>query len=141
MDRHTKEQRRRNMQAIRSRNTKPEMIVRKFLHAAGFRYRLHDKRLPGHPDIVLPKYHCVVFVHGCFWHGHECETFRWPQSNADFWRRKIEDNRLRDERQQDALRADGWRVIVIWECELRPGVRECTLADLEAAIRQDKEET
>ena len=135
-DRHTKEQRRRNMQAIRSKDTKPEMTVRKFLHAAGFRYRLHDKRLPGHPDIVLPKYRCVIFVHGCFWHGHDCESFHWPQRNQEYGREKIEGNMTRDQRQRRELELAGWRVLTVWECDLKAAKREQTLETLRRAIKQ-----
>jgi DNA mismatch endonuclease (patch repair protein) len=96
MDVHTAEQRSRNMSRVRGRDTKPEMLVRKGLHAAGFRFRLHDGKLPGRPDIVLPRHDAVVLVHGCFWHGHECPTFRWPASRPDFWQAKISGNRVRD---------------------------------------------
>ena len=115
----TPEQRSRCMAAIKGKNTKPEMLVRKFLFSKGLRYRLHTG-LPGHPDIVLPKYKTVVFVDGCFWHGHEgCRYFRLPKSNEDFWRTKIETNTARDHRVTTQLRDAGWRVIRIWECSLR----------------------
>jgi DNA mismatch endonuclease, patch repair protein len=105
------------MSGIRSKDTKPEMAVRRLLHAAGFRYRLHDKRLAGTPDLVLSKYRSVVFVHGCFWHGHQgCPLFRLPKSNNDFWEKKICQNRARDERNVVQLLKDGWRILVIWEC-------------------------
>ncbi|MNX55885.1 Very short patch repair protein [compost metagenome] len=96
------------------------MIVRRYLHNKGFRYRLHDKKLPGKPDLILPKYKAVIFVHGCFWHGHEgCKYYRIPKSNTDYWIEKIEGNILRDQDKQQLLRDMGWRVIVIWECELK----------------------
>jgi DNA mismatch endonuclease (patch repair protein) len=124
MDVHTAEQRSRNMSRVRGRDTKPEMLVRKGLHAAGFRFRLHDGKLPGRPDIVLPRHDAVVLVHGCFWHGHECPTFRWPASRPDFWQAKISGNRVRDLRAHEELILAGWRVATVWECALRgPGKR------------------
>ena len=127
----TPEQRARCMRHIRSRNTKPEILVRKFLFAAGFRYRINVRRLPGTPDIVLRKYRAVIFINGCFWHGHEgCKYFRLPKENVDFWRTKIERNQLRDARVKLRLRDMGWNVISIWECELKPKMRERTLESL-----------
>lgn len=125
------EQRHRNMAAIHSANTKPEMIVRKYLFAHGFRYRLNHRRLPGHPDIVLRKYRSCIFVNGCFWHGHEgCKYFKMPKSNVEFWNAKISRNRQRDKRVQEDLAKMGWHCITIWECELKPSIREHTLASL-----------
>ena len=115
------------MASIRGKDTRPEMIVRRGLHARGFRYRLHDRRLPGRPDLVLPRRRAVILVHGCFWHGHHCPLFRWPESRAEFWRQKITGNRERDAGNLGRLRALGWRVLVIWECVFR-GSRE-RLAD------------
>jgi DNA mismatch endonuclease (patch repair protein) len=109
----------RMMGGIRGKDTQPELRLRRALHALGFRYRLHVKGLPGRPDMVFPKYRAVVFVHGCFWHGHECPVFRWPKTRPEFWRAKIEGNRARDARQIQALMDDGWRVAVVWECDLR----------------------
>ena len=109
----------RMMASIKGKNTKPEIIVRKALHAAGFRFRLHDKKLPGKPDIVLPKYRTAVFVHGCFWHGHDCNQFKWPKTREAFWRNKIEGNRERDTRVRMQLRKTGWRVLIVWECALK----------------------
>ena len=112
----------RMMAGIRGKNTKPELVIRKGLHAAGFRYRLHDRKLPGRPDIVLPRYQAAVFIHGCFWHGHDCSLFKWPQSRQEFWEVKILGNRARDETAIEKLDAAGWRVLVIWECALKgPG--------------------
>jgi DNA mismatch endonuclease, patch repair protein len=108
----------RMMSGIRGKDTKPEMIVRRALHKAGFRYRLHDKKLPGTPDIVLPKHKMVIFVHGCFWHGHMCKEFRWPKTREEFWREKIERNVMRDTLNEAAIASLGWKVIVVWECEL-----------------------
>ena len=119
-DVHTPEQRSYNMSRIRGKNTKPEELVRKFLFAQGFRYRKTDARFPGKPDIVLPKYKTVIFINGCFWHGHEgCKYFVWPKSNEQFWRNKIEGNISRDQRNAMLLRDSGWEVIVIWECQLK----------------------
>lgn len=108
----------RMMSGIRTKGTKPEMIVRRALHKAGFRYRLHDKKLPGKPDIVLPKYKTVIFVHGCFWHGHMCSKFKWPKTRAEWWREKIEGNMARDRKAIENLEMMEWRVVQIWECEL-----------------------
>lgn len=110
----------RMMSAIRSRNTSPELVVRSALHRRGFRYRLNDVKLPGKPDLVLPKYRAVIFVHGCFWHGHDpCRLFRWPSSNTMFWQTKIGRNRERDAAVYSQLNAEGWRVLYVWECALR----------------------
>lgn len=119
MDTLTPEQRHKNMQRIRSKDTKPEVLVRKFLFSQGFRYRKNDRRLPGHPDIVLPKYHTVVFVHGCFWHRHpDCSKASTPTNNREFWQQKFDKNVERDSREQEKLKEKGWHVIVVWECEL-----------------------
>jgi DNA mismatch endonuclease (patch repair protein) len=107
------------MSGIRGKDTRPEMIVRRALHAAGFRYRLHVKTLPGKPDIVLPKYRTVIFVHGCFWHGHDCKYFKWPKTRPEFWKEKIEKNIQRDCKSYQILQEDRWRVITIWECEIK----------------------
>ena len=109
----------RMMSGIRGRNTKPEKIVRSLLHRQGFRFRLHAKELNGTPDLVLPRYQAAIFVHGCFWHGHECPLFKWPETRAEFWKNKISKNRANDKRALTALMADGWRVCVVWECALR----------------------
>ena len=119
MDVHNITQRSRNMSAIRGKDTKPELIVRRGLHAAGFRFRLHDRKLPGAPDIVLAKHEAAVFVHGCFWHGHDCALFRWPRTRQDFWREKITGNVERDRRAVERLRESGWRILIIWECALK----------------------
>lgn len=135
MDKLSPEQRHNNMAAIHSANTKPEMIVRKYLFSRGFRYRLNHKRLPGHPDIVLRKYHTCIFINGCFWHGHEsCRYFRMPKSNTEFWTAKINRNMQRDKRVQKELAAMGWHCITVWECELKPKVRERTLVALEYTL-------
>lgn len=131
----TPEQRHFNMSRIRGKDTKPEMLVRKYLHAHGLRYRLHSPGLPGKPDVVLPKYKTVVFVHGCFWHRHEgCRYFVVPKTRTEFWMNKIGRNVANDEKQQAALIAAGWRVLTIWECELKPTVRDKNLASLLANI-------
>lgn len=107
------------MSGIRGKNTKPEMAVRRGLHAMGFRYTLHNRKLPGSPDLVLPKYNAVIFVHGCFWHGHDCHLFKWPKTRTEFWREKIGANIQRDEQNYDLLTDDGWRQAIVWECSLR----------------------
>jgi len=119
-DCHSKETRSYNMSRIRSKNTKPEEIVRKRLFSQGFRYRKNDSRLPGKPDIVLSKYKTVIFDNGCFWHGHAgCRCFVWPKSNAEFWEAKIQGNIERDKANYKVLTNMGWRILVIWECELK----------------------
>ena len=131
MDKLTKEQRHRCMASIRGKNTKPEMLVRRFLFSRGFRYRLNHPRLPGRPDIVLRKYRTVIFVNGCFWHGHEgCKNYVVPKSNTEFWTAKIERNRARDIDEQHKLAAMGWHCITVWECQLKPAIRDNTLNSL-----------
>lgn len=131
MDKLTKEQRHRCMAAIRGKDTKPEILVRKFLFSRGFRYRLNHPRLPGHPDIVMRKYRTCIFVNGCFWHGHEgCRYYVLPKTNTEFWKAKIERNRTRDVEEQHQLAAMGWHYITVWECQLKPAVREQTLESL-----------
>ncbi|MFY9136702.1 very short patch repair endonuclease [Zwartia sp.] len=118
-DVHSPAIRSKNMRAIRSRNTKPELVVRRELHSAGFRYRLNSPKLPGRPDLVLAKYRAVIFVHGCFWHGHDCKFFRLPSTRTDFWSSKIEGNRLRDAANIQKLNDLGWNVVVVWECLIK----------------------
>ena len=119
------------MAQIRGKGTKPEMVVRKFLFGRGFRYRLNHPWLPGHPDIVLRKYRSVIFVNGCFWHGHEgCRYYVVPKSNTEFWKAKIARNRARDIEEQRRLASMGWHCITVWECQLKPAVREQTLESL-----------
>ena len=113
------EKRSQMMAGIKGKNTKPEMIVRRELHRRGFRFTLHNSSLPGKPDLVLPKYRTVVFVHGCFWHGHNCKHFKWPKTRAGFWRKKIEGNIERDRSNKIKLTAAGWTVRTVWECELK----------------------
>lgn len=115
----SKQVRSRMMSGIRGKDTRPEMTVRRLLHGQGFRYRLHRKDLPGKPDIVLPKYKAAIFVNGCFWHGHGCSLFKWPASNVDFWKQKIEANKSRDTQAIAALEKSGWRCRTVWECESR----------------------
>lgn len=130
-DVHDKKTRRYNMSRIKGKDTKPEMLVRKFLHANGNRYKLHDKNLPGKPDIVLPKYKTVIFVHGCFWHGHaNCKYFTIPKTRTKWWMDKINGNKANDEKAVKALRKDGWKVITVWECKLKPAKVETTLNSL-----------
>ena len=127
-DNHTTESRSRNMSHIRSQDTQPEMIVRKYLFSKGLRYRINVRSLPGCPDIVLPKYRTVVFVNGCFWHKHDCSRFRWPSSNEEYWKEKILRNVERDRKNEEELTTAGWRVITVWECELK---KKDTVATLE----------
>ena len=114
------EQRSRNMSAIKSKNTKPEIKVRKVLHSMGYRFRLHSKDLPGSPDIVLPKYKTVIFVHGCFWHRHEnCKYASTPKTRQEFWEAKFRENINRDKLNQENLSSKGWKIIIVWECEIK----------------------
>jgi DNA mismatch endonuclease, patch repair protein len=120
MDVHTTATRSYNMSRIRAKDTKPELLVRRYLHAQGFRYRLHVKDLPGKPDIVLPKYKTVIFIHGCFWHGHEgCKYYVVPKTRTEWWLEKIGKNRENDKLSLKELKQDGWKVIVVWECQLK----------------------
>ena len=149
MDSHTPQQRHNNMAAIHSKDTKPEMVVRRGLWSRGFRYRLNYKRLPGHPDLVLRKYRTCIFVNGCFWHGHKCslttapsskgegrenlessECCKIPKTNRDFWVNKIRRNKERDKEVQRKLAEMGWHCITVWECELKPSKREETLESI-----------
>ncbi|TAT87199.1 DNA mismatch endonuclease Vsr [Rhizobium ruizarguesonis] len=111
------------MAGIRGKDTKPEIAIRKALFALGWRYRIHDKRLPGKPDLVFPKRKAVVFVEGCFWHGHDCHLFKMPSSRQDFWQTKIEGNRQRDARVRTELQVQGWRYLTVWECALKGRTR------------------
>lgn len=119
MDVLTPEQRRLNMSRIRGRDTKPELCIRRGLHRRGLRFRLHAKHLPGKPDLVFPKYGAVIFIHGCFWHGHACGLFKLPATHTKFWKEKIERNCHRDRSANHLLRQSGWRVLLVWECSLR----------------------
>ena len=135
-DVHDKETRSYNMSRIKGKDTKPEMLVRRFLHAQGYRYRLHVKDMPGKPDIVLPKYKTVIFIHGCFWHGHEgCKYASIPNTRTDWWRAKIEKNKATDSKSIHFLQQYGWKTIVIWSCELKPKTAAFTLNSL---LRQFK---
>jgi len=130
------------MAGIRSKDTVPEMLVRRGLHAIGFRYRLHDRKLPGNPDMVFPGRHAVIFIHGCFWHGHDCHLFKWPSSRREFWKRKISRNRSRDKESMDALYSGGWRALVVWECALKGKERiplDVTIARCAKWLRSGKD--
>jgi DNA mismatch endonuclease (patch repair protein) len=119
------------MSQIKGKNTKPEILVRKYLHSLGIRFRLHDKKLSGKPDIVLPKYKTAIFIHGCFWHGHTgCKYFVIPKTRTDWWLNKINSNKSRDKRNARELRKSGWKIINIWECQLRPQKLQRTLSSL-----------
>lgn len=111
------------MSRIRGKNTKPELIIRSGLHRMGFRYRVNSLKLPGRPDLVFPRFRAVIFVHGCFWHRHDCHLFRWPASHEEFWRNKITANVERDKKTVGTLISDGWRVLVVWECALKGRTR------------------
>lgn len=124
-DNHSKEVRSKNMSRIRSTNSKPEEIVRKYLFSQGFRYRKNVRTLPGCPDIVLPKYKTVIFVNGCFWHRHDCPRFVWPSTNQEYWNPKILRNVERDQKNVEELKVLGWKVITVWECELK----KCAFAE------------
>jgi len=121
------------MAAIRGRDTKPELVLRRNLHALGFRFRLHSRNLPGRPDMVFTKYRAVIFVNGCFWHGHDCDLFRWPKTREDFWRRKIGDTVARDRATHAALDEAGWREAIVWECAMKGRGRQ-ELAGMIAAV-------
>ncbi|MDN2701219.1 DNA mismatch endonuclease Vsr [Janthinobacterium sp. SUN100] len=139
-DVHSPERRSRNMRSIRSKNTVPEMMLRKLLFSRGFRFRLHVADMPGKPDIVLPKYRVAVFMHGCFWHGHGCYLFKLPQARREFWAEKIRQNLERDLRAMQQLRVGGWRVLVVWECALKGRLKQAPVAlgdQLEAWIRDN----
>ena len=134
MDKISKEQRSENMSRIRHKNTKPEILVRKFLHNKGFRYRLHDKSLPGKPDLVLPKYKTCLFVNGCFWHkplDERCGNCRLPKTNKNFWKKKFSENIERDEKNLKKLESMGWKTVSVWECDL---VEESSLINLEKEL-------
>jgi DNA mismatch endonuclease (patch repair protein) len=136
MDNRSKEARSRNMSNIPSTNTKPEETVRKYLFEHGFRYRKNVSKLPGKPDIVLPKYKTIVFVNGCFWHGHEgCKYFASPKTNTDFWNAKFKYNQERDARNYQKLRDLGWRILIVWECEIRHGDAFARMSRLSEEIK------
>ena len=137
MDKFTAEKRSSIMSSVRSKNTKPEMYVRSTLHNNGLRFRLHRKSLPGSPDIVLPKFKTVIFVNGCFWHGHDCPKGRRPTSNLDFWNEKLDQNLKRDKQNYVALKEMGWQVIVIWECDV-VNATEKIVGELELAKPQHR---
>ncbi len=136
-DRHTHEQRRYNMQQIKGKDTKPEISLRKLLFADGFRYRINDRKLPGKPDIVLKKYNTVIFVNGCFWHGHQnCRYFVVPKTRTEFWTDKIKGNKERDHRNISLLKEAGWNVITVWECELKKIMIDDTLNKVKEKIKE-----
>lgn len=140
VDKVSKEVRSYNMSRIKGKDTKPEILVRSYLFSRGLRFRKNDKRYPGSPDILLPKYKTIVFVHGCFWHLHEgCKYAVMPKSNVDFWKKKLYGNRERDERNQKELEEMGWKVITVWECQLKKDKRQQTLDDLYTQITSEHE--
>ncbi|MDE0150585.1 MAG: DNA mismatch endonuclease Vsr [Rhodospirillaceae bacterium] len=125
----------RMMASVRSRDTGPEVAIRKALHRRGFRYRTNDPKLPGRPDIVFPKYRAAVLIHGCFWHGHDCSLFRLPATRREFWAKKLQQNRERDEKVRLALSETGWRCLTVWECALRGPEKRDFIALIEEVIR------
>ena len=140
-DNHSKEIRSYNMSQIRSKNTKPEELVRKYLFSRGLRFRKNDKRYPGHPDIVLPKYKTIVFINGCFWHMHEgCSRSVLPKSNTDYWVPKLERNKEKDMESKRLLSEQGWNVIIVWECDLKKNERQSTLDQLYESIIQNEKD-
>lgn len=135
-DVHTKAIRSYNMSKIKGKDTKPELLVRKFLHAKGFRYKLHDKKLPGKPDIVLPKYKTIINIHGCFWHGHDgCRYYVVPKTRTEWWQQKINRNKELDAQNLSKLVLEGWKVLTIFECELKPKVMAATLDQIIEHLR------
>ena len=137
MDKHTPEQRHRNMSAVKGKDTKPELLVRKLLHALGYRFRIQRKDLPGRPDIVLPRYKTAVFVNGCFWHRHEgCKYASTPSTNSEFWEKKFTANVERDARNYAALKDQGWNVLIIWECEVKEILRSRVIPGIPAPSSQ-----
>ena len=130
----------RMMAGIKGKNTKQEVLIRSLLHRKGFRFRLNVRELPGKPDIVLPRYHAVIFVNGCFWHGHDCPRFKWPKTRTDFWRNKIEGNRANDRKVIQALLAAGWRVGIVWECSIRGADKniEGVIKEISEWLRSDQ---
>jgi len=119
----TPEKRSAMMSGIKGKDTRPEMTIRRGLHALGFRYRLDNRKIPGRPDLVLPKYNAVIFIHGCFWHQHECHLFKWPSTRQEFWFDKISENKERDKKTVERLLGEGWRVMIVWECTIRGKTR------------------
>ena len=141
MDVHDTKTRSYNMSRIKGKRTKPEDFVAKYLFAQGYRYRRNVKSLPGTPDIVLKKYRTVIFINGCFWHMHEgCKYFVWPENNAEFWKEKLLANKRRDEEKIKQLTSNGWKVLVIWECQLKSAVRDATLTMLSSTIKEQVNE-
>ncbi len=137
MDTINKDRRSALMKRVRQKDTAPELLVRRELHRRGLRYKVADRALPGHPDLSFPRYKSVIFVHGCFWHGHSCPLGRAPSSNVEYWRQKIESNRRRDQRVEQSLRALGWSVIVVWQCQLGIDLNRCAFFDRLAASVRD----
>ena len=141
MDVHDTKIRSYNMSRIKGKRTKPEDLVAKYLFAQGYRYRRNVNSLPGTPDIVLKKYRTVIFINGCFWHMHEgCKYFVWPENNAEFWKEKLLANKRRDEEKIKQLTSNGWKVLVIWECQLKSAARDATLAMLSSTIKEQVNE-
>ncbi len=131
----------RMMSGIQGKNTKPEVLIRSLLHRKGFRFRIHEKKLPGKPDIVLKKYQAVIFVHGCFWHRHLCHLFKWPKTRPDFWRNKINRNVINDQKNIQALTSSGWRICIVWECSIK-GIHkniQATISSLDKWLKSEKQ--
>jgi DNA mismatch endonuclease (patch repair protein) len=137
LDKVSKEKRSQIMSLVKGKNTKPELMVRKYLFANGFRFRIHDKSLPGTPDIKLTKYKTVIFINGCFWHGHICKSYKKSVTNTDFWENKICNNIIRDDKNVNLLIKLGWKVLIIWECELKKSIRESRLEQIIKDIKNN----
>lgn len=139
-DVHKPEVRSYNMSRIKGKDTKPEMLVRKYLFSRGFRYRIHDKKLPGKPDIILPKYKTIIFVHGCFWHSHEgCRYFVVPKTRTEWWINKLNLNKKKDNQNIESLESEGWNILTVWECELKSKTKKETLSRIEQELWKNLE--
>lgn len=138
-DVHNTQARRYNMSQIKNKNTKPELLVRRFLHASGYRYKLHDKKIPGKPDLVFTRLKTAIFINGCFWHGHAgCKYFVVPKTRTDWWMNKITTNVANDQKNLFLLKLLGWKAIVVWECDLKPQNRDMTLKRLDDQLAEIK---
>jgi len=131
----TKAQRQYCMSQIQGKNTRPELVIRNALYKLGYRYKLHDRKLPGKPDLVFPKYHAVIFINGCFWHGHNCHLFKWPSTRPDFWANKILRNKQVDNRNYKTLKKEGWYILTIWECAIKGRMKKPVKSIIDLIIK------